>query len=94
MKKVKTGLVGSGFISTVHAEALKRVPGAELFAVTSPTGTRAAEFARRHGIPHAFTDLERFLSSEVEMVVLGCPNDRRMTTHGTGRRPFLPLSTS
>lgn len=75
MKKVKTGLVGSGFISTIHAEALKRVPGAELFAVTSPTGRRAAEFAARHGIPHAFTDLERFLSSEVELVVLGCPND-------------------
>jgi len=75
MRKIRTGLVGSGFISTVHAEALKRVPGAELFAVTSPTGTRAADFARRHGIPNAFTDLDRFLSSDVEMVVLGCPND-------------------
>jgi predicted dehydrogenase len=75
MKTVKVGLVGSGFISTVHAEALKRVPGAELFAVTSPTGNRAADFGRRHGIPHAFTDLERFLASEIEMIVLGCPND-------------------
>lgn len=75
MRQVKVGLVGSGFISTVHAESLKRVAGAELFAVTSPTPGKAAAFAARHGVRHAFTDLDRFLSSEVEMVVLGCPND-------------------
>ena len=33
MKTVRVGLVGSQFISTIHAEAIKRVPGAELFAV-------------------------------------------------------------
>jgi predicted dehydrogenase len=75
MKKVRVGLVGSQFISTIHAEALKRVPEAELFAVLSPTGTHARDFAARHGVRHAFRDLERVLESEVEMVVLGCPND-------------------
>ncbi len=75
MRKVKVGLVGSRFISTIHAESLKRVAGAELFGVLSPTGTHAADFAKRHGIRHAFTSLDRFLASEVELVVLGCPND-------------------
>jgi predicted dehydrogenase len=79
MRQVKVGLVGSGFISTVHAESLKRVAGAELFAVTSPTPGKAAAFAARHGVRHAFTDLDRFLSSEVEMIVLGCPNDLHAT---------------
>ena len=41
MQKVRVGLVGSQFISTIHAEALKRVPRAELFAVASPTRSEA-----------------------------------------------------
>jgi predicted dehydrogenase len=75
MKKVRVGLVGSQFISTIHAEALKKVPAAELFAVLSPTGTHAKDFAAKHGVKHAFNDLARFLESEVDLVVLGCPND-------------------
>jgi len=75
MRTVKVGLVGSQFISTIHAESLKRVPQAELFAVLSPTGTHAEDFAKRHGVRHSFRDLDRFLASEIELVVLGCPND-------------------
>jgi hypothetical protein len=48
MTPVRVGLVGSQFISAIHAEALKQVPRAELFAVASPTAGHAAEFARRH----------------------------------------------
>jgi predicted dehydrogenase len=43
--------------------------------VLSPTGSHAADFAAKHGVRHAFTSLERFLASDVEMIVLGCPND-------------------
>jgi predicted dehydrogenase len=75
MRKVRVGLVGSGFISTIHAEALKRIPEAELFAVVSPTPSHAREFAARHGVAHSFQDLESFLGTDVDMVVLGCPND-------------------
>lgn len=76
MKTVRVGLVGSGFVSTIHAEALKRVPNAEVFAVVSPTDDHARRFAAKHGIPHAFNDLNRFLSvNEIDMVVIGCPND-------------------
>ena len=75
MKKVRVGLVGSQFISTIHAEALKRVPNAELWAVLSPTGTHARDFAARHGVRHSFKDLDKFLAAETDMVVLGCPND-------------------
>lgn len=73
MSKVRVGLVGSGFISTIHAESLKRVPGAELAAVCSPN--HAKDFAAKHGVKRAFSDLEKFLASDVDMIVLGCPND-------------------
>lgn len=76
MKDVRVGLIGSGFISTIHAEALKRVPGAEVWAVASPTGTHAQDFAARQGIRHAFRNVERLLEAdELDMVVVGCPND-------------------
>ncbi|MBI2194235.1 MAG: Gfo/Idh/MocA family oxidoreductase [Planctomycetes bacterium] len=75
-ERVRVGLLGSQFVSTLHAEALKTVPEAELFAVASPTGEHAKSFAARHGIPHHFTDYRKLLEmSEVEMVVLGIPND-------------------
>ena len=74
--KVKVGLVGSGFISTVHAEALKRCADAELLAVASPSPGKAEAFARKHGIPHHFADYRRLLDmQEIDLVVVGAPND-------------------
>ncbi|MHB8902644.1 MAG: Gfo/Idh/MocA family protein [Thermoguttaceae bacterium] len=76
MSKVRVGLVGTQFVSTIHAEALKTVPEAELLAVASPTPPHPAEFARKYGIPHHFTDYRRMLElDELDMVVLGLPND-------------------
>jgi predicted dehydrogenase len=76
MKPVRVGLVGSQFVSTIHAEALKRVAEAELFAVVSPTGDHAEQFARKHGVRHHFRDFRKMIeASELNVVVLGCPND-------------------
>src|SRR5882672_4177050 len=75
MKKVRVGLVGSGFVSTIHAESLKRVAGAEIVAVTSPTGDHAEKFAKKHGIARSFRDFGKFISvEEMDVIVLGCPN--------------------
>lgn len=76
MTNTRIGLVGSQFISTIHAEALRRVPGAELFAVASPTGSHVRAFAEKYQVPHHFTDYRKMLEmDELEMVVLGLPND-------------------
>jgi predicted dehydrogenase len=76
METVRVGLVGSGFISAIHAEALRRVPGAALVAVASPTPGHAERFAAEHAIPHHHTD-DRALydRSDIDLVVLGLPND-------------------
>ncbi len=75
-KPVRVGLVGSQFVSSIHAEAFKSVAQAELWAVASPTERHAEQFARRFGIPHHFTDYRKMLEmDELDMVVLGCPND-------------------
>ncbi|THH40249.1 Gfo/Idh/MocA family protein [Neolewinella litorea] len=73
--KVKVGLVGSQFISTIHAEALGRVADAEIVAVMSPTEGHARAFAEKFNIPRSFTDLDRMLAlPDLDMVVIGAPN--------------------
>ena len=75
-KKIGVGLVGSQFISSIHAEALKSVSDAEIIAVMSPTPGNAKEFAAKHGIPHHFSDLDDLLAmEEIDMVVIGAPNN-------------------
>jgi predicted dehydrogenase len=74
-KKVRYGLVGSQFISTIHAESLRSVADAEVLAVMSPTPGNAARFAAHHGIPHHFTQLEDMLAlPELDAIVIGAPN--------------------
>ena len=72
---VGVGLVGSQFITTIHAEALRSVPQAKVLAVMSPTTGHARDFAAKHGITHHFTDLDAMLAmDEIDMVVVGAPN--------------------
>jgi len=74
-KRVRVGLVGSQFISSIHAEAFRSVPAAELLAVASPSEGHARDFSARHGIPHWLTDYRKMLEiDELDLVVIGAPN--------------------
>jgi len=74
-KAVRVGLIGSQFISEIHADSVSRCPTAELFAVASPTAAHVEHFAKKHAIPHHFTDYRRMLQMpELGMVVIGAPN--------------------
>lgn len=76
MDTVRVGLIGSGFISEVHAEALRQVAGVQIVAVASPTPGNAERFAERHGIPNHYTDDRALLDhKEIDLVVIGAPND-------------------
>jgi myo-inositol 2-dehydrogenase / D-chiro-inositol 1-dehydrogenase len=73
---VRVGLIGSQFISAIHAESVLRCAAAELVAVSSPTKAHVEAFARKHGIPHHFTDYRQMLAMDaLDMVVIGAPND-------------------
>ena len=74
--KVRVGIIGSQFISTIHAESLQRCQSAEMTAVASPTPGNAEKFAKTHGIPNPYTDYQDLLAmDEIDMVVIGIPND-------------------
>lgn len=76
MKTIHVGLIGSGFVSEIHAQSLAQVAGAKLLAAASPTRAHVEAFARRFEIPHAHTDYRKLLEMpEIDMVVIGTPND-------------------
>ena len=76
MSKVRVGLIGSQFISGIHAESLKYVSDAEILSVASPTEEHVKAFAQQHDIPNYFTDYKKMLEmDEIDMIVLGLPND-------------------
>jgi predicted dehydrogenase len=73
---VRIGLAGSGFVTAIHHEALRQVPGTEVIAVASPTPGHAERFAAERGIPHHFTDYRALLDlAAIDLVILGIPND-------------------
>ncbi len=73
--QVGVALIGSQFISSIHAEALKSVANARIVAVMSPTKAHVKNFAKIHAIPNYFTRLEDMLDmDEIQMVVIGAPN--------------------
>ena len=77
MGRVGVGLIGSQFVSSIHAEALRACPQADIRAVASPTAGHAKAFADRFAIPHHFTDYAAMLAMpEIDMVIVGAPNDR------------------
>lgn len=77
MKKVKIGLVGSGFAAGLHAEAYKRIYGFEpcLLALASPS-REAKEFAESYGIPRVYQSMEEMLlGEELDAVDICTPPD-------------------
>ncbi len=74
--KVRIGLIGSGFITAIHTDALKRCADAQVMAVASPSKDNARKFAQKHGIPNALKDYRKLLEmDEIDLVVIGIPND-------------------
>lgn len=76
MEKTRVALLGTGFIAKIHAESYKKlVPDAEIVAVYGRSSANAEAFAKAHGIPAFFDDMDTLLASVNPDVVDIClPN--------------------
>ena len=73
---VRIGIVGSGFVASLQAQALKLVPDAAIVAAASPNAEHVWTFARTFGIRHAFVEYRDMLEGDlVDAVTVACPND-------------------
>lgn len=61
-RKLRVGVVGTGFGAAVHIPGFQRYARTEVVAVVSATEAHAREAAARFAIPHAFTDFGALLA--------------------------------
>jgi predicted dehydrogenase len=74
-REIGVGLVGSGFIGQLHADAFSRSAIASVRAVASRSAGRAEAFARQWGIPCWHTDFRDLVQRpDVDMVCVAAPN--------------------
>ena len=75
MKKIKTAIVGTGFMGKVHAENVRRLGNVEIAAVVGSRPETAVKFAESQGIPFATSNLEDVLKDrEIIAVHICTPN--------------------
>jgi len=74
-KKVKVGIVGTGFVGDIHHASFKGwVHDAEVVAVASPHN--ADHFAKEKGIARAYADYREMLKDkDIDVIDIGIPND-------------------
>jgi len=73
MEKIGIGIIGARFAADLHAQALARLRGVkcEIVAVCSKTRESAETFARKFGIPHAYTNHRAMLErKDIRLVCL------------------------
>ena len=76
MRDIGVGLVGSGFISDLHAEAFGHVREAAVLAVASPTEAHVRRFAEKHSIDRWHSDYRALLEdADINLICVGVPND-------------------
>ncbi len=73
MKAVKFGIIGTGAIARVHAEAIRLSGNCELVCVYDKIPERAAAFAAAHDC-RAAASLRELLASEIEAVSIATPS--------------------
>lgn len=75
MKTIKVGIIGMGFIGRQHVEALRRIPGVEIVAITDTNEASGRKACEELFIPHHYTDYKEMLEKEDLDAVHNCtPN--------------------
>jgi predicted dehydrogenase len=73
--QIGAAVIGSGFIGTVHVEALRRL-GVPVHGLLGSSAERAGQRAAQLGVPRAYASLDELLDDDkVEVVHVTSPND-------------------
>ena len=75
MKKIKVGIAGLGFIGPAHIEALRRIPGIEVVAVSETSAELAKDKALQLGIAKHHGSFENLLKENIDCVHICTPNN-------------------
>jgi len=67
-QKMRVGLIGAGYVSTYHIRALQRLENATVVGIADLDSNRAAELARRFGIPAVYGSLAEMRAAKPEVI--------------------------
>jgi predicted dehydrogenase len=74
LSSIGAAVIGSGFIGTVHIEALRRI-GVQVRGLLGSSYDRGAEAAARLGVPKTYRDLDELLADDtIDVVHVTSPN--------------------
>ena len=74
MKTIKVGVAGLGFIGPAHIEALRRIPGIEVVAISETSVELAKSKAEQLGISKYFGNFDDLLKENIDCVHICTPN--------------------
>lgn len=75
MKTIKVGVAGLGFIGPAHIEALRRIPGIKVVAVSETTLELAKQKAEQLGIEKYHGNFNDLLKEDIDCVHICTPNN-------------------
>lgn len=74
---VRWGILGTGWMAREISRAIPRVAGARLVGVASREASKAAAFARDHGIPSSYGDYQQLVEdAAIDVIYVATPNHR------------------
>jgi len=75
MDKIKTAIIGMGFIGISHIDALSRLRNVEIVGVADANEALAKERCKEYGIEKCYRDMDQLINDEEIQVVHNCtPN--------------------
>ncbi len=75
MKRIKTAVLGAGFMGKVHTEQIRRLGNVDVVALAAVSEEEAARFGRQYGIDRTTADWQSLLADpEIEAVHICTPN--------------------
>ncbi|MBR9998716.1 MAG: Gfo/Idh/MocA family oxidoreductase [Cyclobacteriaceae bacterium] len=76
MKTIKTAVAGLGFIGPAHVEALRRIPGIEVVAISDFSDEVARQKSHDLGVDHYYSDFNGLINHKgLECVHICTPNN-------------------
>lgn len=75
MKRIKSGLIGGGFIGKIHAEAVRRLGYVDVVAIAEASQELAEQKAQELSIPKAYGDYRKIVNDpDIEVVHVLTPS--------------------
>jgi len=75
IKKVKVGIIGTGRIANRFCKEAVFVDSMEIISVLSLSEKSVKNFIKEHNILYGFTDINEFLSSDIDAVYIASPSE-------------------